>query len=63
MEEMMKKSIKQMEKELDEELPDRDIDKEKLEMISQLKKLKKEEIISKPVKYTLWKRILKTMGL
>lgn len=51
-----------MEKELDKEFPDRDVEKEKQEFINQLKGLKKEDIIPKPEKYTLWKRIKKTIG-
>lgn len=62
MEGMMMKHMQEMEKELDSELLDRDVDKEKAELIKQLKGLKREDIISKPVEYNLWKRIKRTIG-
>jgi hypothetical protein len=62
MEEMMMKHIQEMEKELDSEIPERDVEKEKAELIKQLKGLKREDIISKPVEYNLWKRIKRTIG-
>lgn len=62
MEEMMKKSISEIDKELDGEIPERDLKKEKNELINQLKGLKKEEIITKPPTYTLWSRIKRTIG-
>ena len=62
MEEMMMKHIQEMEKELDCEIPERDVEKEKVELIKQLKGLKREDIISKPVEYNLWKRIKRTIG-
>ena len=62
MEQMMMRELREMEKELDKEFPDRDVEKEKQEFINQLKGLKKEDIIPKPEKYTLWKRIKKTIG-
>lgn len=62
MEEMMMKHIQEMEKELDSEIPERDVEKEKAELIKQLKGLKREDIISKPVEYSLWKRIKRTIG-
>ena len=62
MEEMMRKTISNIDKELDGELLERDTEKEKQDLILQLKGLKKEEIISKPPTYTLWSRIKKTIG-
>ena len=62
MEQMMMKDLREMEKELDKELPERDVEKEKQLLINQLKVLKKEDIIPKPEKYTLWKRIKRTIG-
>jgi hypothetical protein len=62
MQQMMMKQLKEMEKELDEELPERDVEREKQQLINQLKGLKKEDIISKPENYTLWKRIKRTIG-
>jgi hypothetical protein len=56
------KHIQEMEKELDSEIPERDVEKEKAELIKQLKGLKREDIISKPVEYNLWKRIKRTIG-
>jgi hypothetical protein len=47
----------------DKTLRDRDIEKEKHELISMLKNLKKEDMVSKPKKYTIWSRIMKVMGL
>lgn len=57
-EEMLKRSFPDD----DKTLGDRDIDKEKNELISMLKNVKKEDMISKPKKYTLWSRIMKVMG-
>jgi hypothetical protein len=62
MEQMMMKDLREMEKELDKELPERDVEKEKQLLINQLKGLKKEDIIPKPEKYTLWQRIKRTIG-
>lgn len=45
----------------DRTLSDRDINKEKQELISLLKNYKKEDIIPKPERNTLWKRIRKVM--
>jgi len=61
MEEMMRKTA-HLDKEFDREFPDRNIDKEKLDFINQIKQHKKKEIAPKPEDYTLWKRILKTLG-
>ena len=59
---MVMKAISEMDKELDNEIPLRDVEKEKNELINQLKGLKKEDIITKPPTYTLWSRIKKTIG-
>lgn len=59
LEEILKKSFPDD----DKTLRDRDIDKEKNEIISMLKNVKKEDMISKPKKYTIWSRIMKVMGL
>lgn len=59
LEEILKKSFPDD----DKTLRDRDIDKEKNEIISMLKNVKKEDMISKPKKYTIWGRIMKVMGL
>lgn len=59
---MMMKELELMEKELDKELPERNTEREKELLIAQLKGLKKEDIITKPEKYTLWKRIKRTIG-
>lgn len=62
MEQMMMRELREMEKELDKEFPERDVEKEKQEFINQLKGLKKEDLIPKPEEYTIWKRIKKTIG-
>ena len=58
LEEMLKKSFPDD----DKTLSDRDIDKEKEEFISLIKNYKKDDLISKPKKTTIWNRIKKVMG-
>jgi|688.fasta_scaffold128111_5 hypothetical protein len=53
--------IDKVEKELNKEFTNRNIDKEKQELINKLKSIKKEELFKKQ-KYTLWQRIKKTLG-
>lgn len=53
--------IDKVEKELNKEFTNRNIDKEKQELINKLKSVKKEELFKKQ-KYTLWQRIKKTLG-
>jgi hypothetical protein len=53
--------IDKVEKELNKEFTNRNLDKEKQELINKLKSIKKEELFKKQ-KYTLWQRIKKTLG-
>jgi hypothetical protein len=53
--------IDEVEKELNKEFTNRNLDKEKQELINKLKSIKKEELFKKQ-KYTLWQRIKKTLG-
>jgi hypothetical protein len=54
--------LKQLEKELDAEFVDIDLDKNKNEFINQIKNLNKTEMFEVK-KYTIWQRIRKTLGL
>jgi len=54
--------LKQLEKELDDEFVDIDLDKHKYEFINQIKNLNKTEMFEVK-KYTIWQRIIKTLGL
>ena len=54
--------LKQLEKELDAEFVDIDLDKNKNEFINQIKNLNKTEMFEVK-KYTIWQRIKKTLGL
>lgn len=40
-----------------------ELEKEKLEFISQIKNLKKDELIEKPKKLTLWEKIKLALGV
>jgi hypothetical protein len=53
--------IDKVEKELNKEFTNRNLDKEKQELINKLKSIKKEELFKKQ-KYTLWQRIKKSLG-
>ena len=53
--------IDKVEKELNKEFTNRNIDKEKQELINKLKSIKKDEIFKKQ-KYTLWHIIKKNLG-
>ena len=61
MEKMMKNTA-HLDAEFDKDFPDRNLDKEKLEFINQLKQIKKEELFQQK-KYTLWQKIKRTLGL
>jgi hypothetical protein len=61
MEQMMKKTA-HLDAEFDKEFPDRNLDKEKNDIINSIKKYRKEDLITKPEKYTIWKRITKALG-
>lgn len=54
--------LKQLERELDNEFVDIDLDKNKKEFINQIKNLNKTEMFEVK-KYTIWQRIRKTLGL
>lgn len=53
---------KHFDSEFDKDYPDRDLDREKMEFIQKIKNVKKEEIF-KVKKYTIWQKIIKTLGL
>ncbi len=58
---MNKHLINDIDKEIDKEFVDRNLDKEKQELINKLKGVKKDELFKRK-EYTLWERIKKTLG-
>ena len=61
---MMKKNrllIDEIDKEIDKEFLNRNLDREKQELIDKLKGIKKEDLFKRK-EYTLWERIKKTLG-
>jgi hypothetical protein len=61
---MMKKNrllIDEIDKEIDKEFLNRNLDREKQELIDKLKSIKKEDLFKRK-EYTLWERIKKTLG-
>jgi len=58
---MNKHLIEDIDKEIDKEFVDRNLDKEKQELINKLKGVKKDELFKRK-EYTLWERIKKTLG-
>lgn len=58
---MNRQLINEVEKELNKEFADRNINKEKEELINKLKGVKKEDLFKRK-KYTLWERVKKTLG-
>ena len=53
--------IDEVEKELNKEFADRNLNKEKEELINKLKSVKKQDLFKRK-EYTLWERIKKTLG-
>ena len=53
--------INEVEKELNKEFADRNLNKEKEELINKLKSVKKQDLFKRK-EYTLWERIKKTLG-
>lgn len=58
----MMETTSHLDKEFDREFPDRNLDKEKQELIQNLKTIKKEQLFEVK-RYTLWQKIRKTLGL
>lgn len=53
--------INEVEKELNKEFADRNLNKEKEELINRLKGVKKQDLFKRK-EYTLWERVKKTLG-
>lgn len=53
--------IDEVEKELNKEFADRNLNKEKEELINRLKGVKKQDLFKRK-EYTLWERVKKTLG-
>jgi hypothetical protein len=53
--------IDEIDKEIDKEFLNRNLDREKQELINKLKGIKKEDLFKRK-EYTLWERIKKTLG-
>ena len=58
---MNRQLIDEVEKELNKEFADRNLNKEKEELINKLKGVKKQDLFKRK-EYTLWERIKKTLG-
>lgn len=58
---MNRQLIDEVEKELNKEFADRNLNKEKEELINKLKSVKKQDLFKRK-EYTLWERIKKTLG-
>ena len=58
---MNRQLIDEVEKELNKEFADRNLGKEKEELINKLKSVKKQDLFKRK-EYTLWERIKKTLG-
>lgn len=58
---MNRQLINEVEKELNKEFADRNLNKEKEELINRLKGVKKQDLFKRK-EYTLWERVKKTLG-